>query len=241
MHTQIYAALLLSGHCRKNAEKDCLGIHVSMNSLEERERKNLKRKIQSGKGDIREWQDKCPYVFEARTPGRYKSSLELSEELQLAVKKWNWAKLIFFFPSERMSEDGDLFYRSIIWPKGGGKNMYCECTCMHACKVLQNCIVLKKNSNGWNNFLIGGRSRDFGKDIFYISAFLWFTFRFLLFFIYVSHENPSAYTISPETSCILEVTTTKLSVWHFLFVSFYLFVSDCLFFPDSLAKTSTYW
>lgn len=126
------------------------------------------------------------------------SGLELSEELQPAVKKWNWAKLIFFFPSERMSEDGDLFYRSIIWPKGGGKNVYCECTCVRACKVVQNCTVLKKNSIGRNNLLIGRGSSDFRKHVFFISAFLWFTFTFLLFFIYISHKIPSAYAVSPE-------------------------------------------
>lgn len=69
---------------------------------------------------------------------------------------------------------------------------------MRACKVAQNCTVLKKNSIGRNHLLIGRGSSDFGKDLFYISAFLWFTFRFLLFFIYMSHKSPSAYTISPE-------------------------------------------
>lgn len=44
LDAQIYAALLLSSHCRKNAEKDCLGIYISMNSLEERGRKKPEEK-----------------------------------------------------------------------------------------------------------------------------------------------------------------------------------------------------
>lgn len=36
LHTHIYAVLLSSSHCGRTAEADCLGIHIGMNSLEER-------------------------------------------------------------------------------------------------------------------------------------------------------------------------------------------------------------
>lgn len=50
--------------------------------------------------------------------------------------------------------------------------MYCEYTCarMQVCAKLHR--ILKKNSIGRNNLLIGRVSIDLSGDIFYVSAFL---------------------------------------------------------------------
>lgn len=107
--------------------------------------------------------------------------------------------------------------------------MYCECTCLRACKVVQNCPVLQKNSLGRSHLLIGRGAGDCGKGIFYVSVD-YRSFSFLLFFIY-SHMRFLPLIPFPQKQ-VLRFGSHESETE--------LFDSFLSVFPGSLAKTLAY-
>lgn len=108
-HTEISAALLSQSHCRENAEKDCLGMGGRMNGLEEgqegenpKERNLEKQKWSKGMTNVPMSVTWAPRGG-AQVPG---SCLRGCSWRARNETEQNW---FFFFPSEGMSEDGNLF------------------------------------------------------------------------------------------------------------------------------------